>query len=304
MRLSRQVYAAALLALASCEEQSLDLEMHDCAWDSEQDGGAIELSEEPQTLRVCGDAQVWVQEEGDAVALRDLSVVAAPAHALRTDDGRLVLGVTPESPSLDIIVVPELIPDERTRNVYLGLNLDPSGFWGVPFDPLDPSGTSDYQTSLTLHASGHEPVDIRLYFTNNGGGAWSMAPMAPGSTPGTQWPLGEAELQFSADGRLMSMHHGTFKDPVSPELSWNLHLEPPPEDRFRFRTTSVAGDSGVEDTEQDGVASSRVSGLAVTSRGEVVGFGVDGRTLTLGWLLDGLRGWVVPVGPRGEGEAG
>lgn len=303
MRLHRQVCVAAVLALSACEEDPFDAESPDCTWEGEMDGTAIELTEEGLTLRVCGDAQVWVQEGGDAVAISEFSVVAAPAAVLRTDDDRLVLGVTPDTPSLGLLVVPELLPGERTRNAYLDVNLDPSEIGTGPFDPLDPTSTSEYQTSFTLHSSDQEPVDVQLYFTNKGAGAWSMVPMAPGSTSDSQRALGTAELQFSVDGEFVSIRDGSFEDPVTAALSWEMHLESPPGGPSGFRATSVAGASSIEAFEQDGVASSRVTGVALTRRGEMVGFGDDGRTRTLGWVLDGLQGWLVPVGSPGARRA-
>lgn len=295
MRFRRQICVAALLALSACEEDSFDAEAPDCAWADDEGDGAIELTEDPLSFRVCGDAQVWVQEEGDPVAVREFSMVTTPAAVVRTESRNLVLGVTPDDPGLGLIVVPQLLAGERTRNVYLALNLDPSTFGAGPFDPLDPAGTSDYQTSLTLHASDREPVDLQLHFTNLGSGAWSMVPMAPGPPPGVLWPLGKAELQFSVDGTLDWVRHGTFEDPLLTGLSWEVHFEAPADGPRGFRTTSVAGASRVQAVEQDGVAASRLSGVALTRRGEMLGFGEDGRTQTLGWLLDGLEGWLVPV---------
>ncbi len=303
MSLHRQVCVAALLALSACEEAPpIDVEPINCTWEEDLVGGAMGLTEEPLAMQVCGDGQVWVEEEGEAVAIRELSVVAAPAQVLRTEDGRLVLGVTLEDPSLDLIVVPELVRGERTRNVYLGVNLDAQSLGVGWFDPLDPQATSDYQTSMTLYASDTEPVRAELFFANKGGGAWSMIPMVPivdGSFFGVLRPLGRAELQFNADGELESVRDGTFEDPVSAELRWEVHLESPPEGPSGFWTTSMVGGSRVEAFEQDGVAASKLSGIVLGSRGEVVGYGADGRAQTLGWVLDGIEGWLAPVGVRG-----
>lgn len=300
MSLRRQVCVAALLALSACEEgPSGEDEPSDCTWEDDLGGGAMGLSEEPLAMRVCGGGQVWVEEEGEAVATRELSVVAAPAQVLRTKDGRLVLGVTLDDPSLDLIVVPELVRGERTRNAYLGVNLDAQSWGAGPFNLLDPILTSDYMTSMTVYGSDDEPVTVDMFFANKGGGAWSMIPMVDRSASGPMRGLGRAELQFNADGELESVHDGAFEDPVSAELRWEVHLESPPGGPSGFRTTSVAADSSVEAFEQDGVAASKLSGIVLGPRGEVVGYGEDGRAQTVGWVLDGIEGWLAPVRLQG-----
>ena len=111
MLIHRQLCVAALFALSACEETPLDAEPPDCLWDeSEENRSVMELNEDGLTLRVCGDAQVWVQDDGQAVAIRELSVVAGPASVLRTDDARPILGVTADEPTLGLLVVPELLP--------------------------------------------------------------------------------------------------------------------------------------------------------------------------------------------------
>ena len=99
-------------------------------------------------------------------------------------------------------------PPVATTTAGIALNLD-SGATAptAAFDPLDPSGTSNYATPATVYDSLGTPHKVDLYFRAQGGGAWEWHAMVDGGeltggTAGTPTEIATGTLSFTTSGAL------------------------------------------------------------------------------------------------------
>ncbi len=98
-------------------------------------------------------------------------------------------------------------PPRATETVDMAVNLDASAPVLAPFDPTDPSGTSNFSTSVTVYDSLGRPHRADAYYRHQGGGTWEWHVMVDGAevtagTPGTPSEIASGTLSFDTDGAL------------------------------------------------------------------------------------------------------
>ncbi|MCA9676376.1 MAG: flagellar hook protein FlgE [Myxococcales bacterium] len=94
-----------------------------------------------------------------------------------------------------------------TTIANLAVNLDATSTTPPPWDPADPTGTSNYATSTTIYDSLGNAHRADVYFRSSGGGAWEWHALVDGGeltggTPGTPTEIASGNLTFTASGAL------------------------------------------------------------------------------------------------------
>ncbi len=194
----------------------------------------------------------------------------------------------------DLRVRPGAIPAAPTATVDVATNLDARTVTRGPFDPLDPGGTSDFSTTVTVYDSLGAAHDVTVYFQRTGPGQWGWHAMVDGGevtggTPGTPFQGASGTLAFTTDGEL------DVETSAAPG-TWNfVGATAGQAIAFDFGTsittdggtgldgaTQFADDSSVSALRQDGFAAGEVAGIAVGQDGTITGVFTNGQRRTLG----------------------
>ena len=107
-----------------------------------------------------------------------------------------------------------MIPPKATGLVNMGLNLDASQSVQV-WDPTNASGTSSFQTALTVYDSMGQSHQVQVYFTKTADQTWDWHAEidggdTQGGTPGTLVDYGSGTINFDASGNLTTAMPVTF----------------------------------------------------------------------------------------------
>lgn len=177
-----------------------------------------------------------------------------------------------------------------TSSINLNTNLDSDSVTlGVPFDRLDPSGTSNYATSIQVFDSLGSTHLMTTYFTKTAQQAWDWNTVVDGGelTGGTAGELevvGSGSLGFDESGNLETVDGNSLfdvnGDPVFPPptadttanaLVWNNGAVQDQQVAIDMQTTQYASPSVVVSQEQDGFGTGTLVKLSVDEEGNVVG---------------------------------
>jgi flagellar hook protein FlgE len=129
---------------------------------------------------------------GEGLRLQGYGIDAAGQMASATGDLRLG-GQSPPNP---------------TTRLDLAANLDAGATTpAAPWDPADPTATSNFSTSATVYDSLGAAHRVDVYFRNNGAGSWEWHAMVDGGelaggTPGTPTEIASGALTFTTGGAL------------------------------------------------------------------------------------------------------
>ncbi|MBV1861030.1 MAG: hypothetical protein KUG77_21615, partial [Nannocystaceae bacterium] len=249
---------------------------------------SFELGNEETSLIVCGAGTLQVSDDGRVLDEYELHLRVDEQGALVDENDRPILGVSVGVPTLGPASVPLAIPGVATQTVELAVNLAPAGP-RLPFDPLAPEFTSDFQTAIAIHDAVGASIEVQLFFAQTPD-KWKVYPMAERNTPGQLEPLGVVTLDFGADGELALVEGDPLLAPWSDDEDaiWHLDFDP-------VRTTSLAGAYSVRSVSMDGREPGALRGLTLSARGEVVATYSNGRVISAAWILDGLEGWLVAM---------
>lgn len=231
--------------------------------------------------------------------------------------------------SLTNVVLPSVpIPPKATSALKVAANLDASATTpALPFDPLDPSTTSNLATSMTVYDSLGNGHAVDVYFRKNAAGSWDYHALAKGSEvaggpPTGSFEIGSGSLTFDTSGALQTV---TTAAPAAPSFNGATASQALAFD-FGSETTPGTGTPGtgldgltqygspsnVGAQSQDGYASGALSGVKIDSNGVVNGIYTNGQTIASGQLAiakfqsnDGLgrAGHNLWVATRESGEA-
>ena len=175
-----------------------------------------------------------------------------------------------------------------TTAVDFDANLDPNATGAGPWDPLDPTNTADYQTSMTVYDSLGNAHDVQMFFVNNGGGAWEWHAMVDGAalnggTPGTLTEIADGNLTFDSNGNLDT-------EVVNASSADFLGATPGQAIQFDFGdaittdggtgsgSSQVAGPSTVESVSQDGREPGQLLDIITADDGTISGLYSNGET--------------------------
>ena len=177
-----------------------------------------------------------------------------------------------------------------TANVNLNTNLDSDSVAiTVPFDPLDPSGTSNYATSIQVFDSLGSTHLMTTYFTKTSDQNWAWNTVVDGGeitggTSGTLEIVGSGSLVFDSSGNLESIDgnpiYDAAGDPIYPRptatttagaLAWNNGSVQTQQISVDMQTSQYASPSVVVAQEQDGYGTGTLVKLSVDESGNVIG---------------------------------
>ena len=190
-------------------------------------------------------------------------------------------------------------PAGPTANIDLNTNLDSdSPAIAAGFDPLDPTGSSNYATSIQVFDSLGSTHLMTTYFTKTSDQNWDWNTVVDGGevnggTAGVLEVVGNGSLGFDASGDLIhitdaggtqhelySTPGDTSSDPVSPRptatttadaLDWNNGAVQTQQISIDMQTSQYASPSVVVSQEQDGFGTGTLVQLSVDELGNVVG---------------------------------
>jgi flagellar hook protein FlgE len=185
-----------------------------------------------------------------------------------------------------------------TTTVTLKANLEADdAVTAAAFDPADPSGTSNYSTSMTIYDSLGAAHQTEVYFHKSGDGTWDWHAMTDGGglqggTTGQLTEIASGDLTFDTQGRLDTSSQNAA--PVFNPLGANA----PQPLTFNFgdatggapstTATGLAGVTQFSSTSattyigQDGYGSGQLSSIKIDTLGDISGVFTNGQTRVLG----------------------
>lgn len=183
-------------------------------------------------------------------------------------------------------------PAGPTANIDLNTNLDSDSVAiAAGFDPLDPTASSNYATSIQVFDSLGSTHLMTTYFTKTADQAWDWNTVVDGGevtggTSGVLEVVGSGTLGFDASGDLITIDGvdlytvagDTSSDPVFPRptattgaLAWNNGAVGTQTVSIDMQTSQYASPSVVVSQEQDGFGTGTLVKLSVDELGNVVG---------------------------------
>ncbi len=227
--------------------------------------------------------QATVREDGTLVNAQGMAFqgyAANPAGGFTAQLGPIQVSTAALSP-------------KPTSLIDITANLDanatpPAAAW----DPLNPTATSNFSTSVTVYDSLGNAHAMDVYFRNNGTGSWEYHAMAEGAevaggTPGDPFEVVGGTLNFAGDGALTDhqVTAGGTADFLGANVGQALALN--------FGTSQAAGGTGFGGTTQfgspssvaaqgqDGFSSGSLAGVQIDSSGVVNAVYSNGQKLAV-----------------------
>ncbi|HUK66221.1 MAG TPA: flagellar hook protein FlgE [Anaeromyxobacteraceae bacterium] len=182
-------------------------------------------------------------------------------------------------------------PPFATTAISLQGNLDASATTPAPFDPLNPSGTSNFATTATIYDSLGNADQATIYFSNDGAGNWEFHAMTDGAnvqggTPGTASEIGAGTLTFDTTGKLTDEAQTSDFNPArgtAPQaLTFNFGDPTDAGGTGLAGLTQFSGASATTKVGQDGYAAGQLTSVQVEANGVVNGVFTNGQTRALG----------------------
>lgn len=197
----------------------------------------------------------------------------------------------------DLVVAGQTVPPHPTEQVTLSVNLSASATPPPAFDPADPSGTSNFPSSITIFDSLGNAHETTVYFRKEADNTWEWHALIDGSqvtngTPGVPSEVANGTLGFDTTGALDSEVTNTsvfdfvggatpaqaitfdFGDSITTDAGTGLS-----------GTTQFGSPSSIGGLTQDGFAGGSVSGVTVASDGTIVGVFSNGQQRALGQVV-------------------
>jgi flagellar hook protein FlgE len=233
------------------------------------------------------DGQFTVDKSGYLVNLVGLRLQGYPADSKGVVQGGLG----------DLLVGTASANANATKAVTMKGNLAADAkISGTPaFDPLDPTGTSNTQSSVTVYDSLGQAHTVDVYYRKTAAGTWDYHAMTDGAgltggTPGVATEIASGTLTFDANGKLTTQ--------VDNPPSFNpIGATNPQPLTFNFGDPTATGGTGVAGftqfggtngvsattfTGQDGNGFGALSSVNINNKGEVLGSFTNGSTRVLG----------------------
>jgi flagellar hook protein FlgE len=228
--------------------------------------------------------QMRVDKDGNFVNPNGLKLqgyAALPGGGFSAQMGPLTVG----SPT---------IAPRATTSMTVSANLDSNATPPTaPWDPQNPSATSNFATTITVYDSLGTSRSLNVYYRATGNGAWEYNVLADGGsvaggTPGTNVVVGSGSLSFNPSGALAD-HTATL--PVTVDFAG---AEPAQTVNLNFGTPIAAGGTGtdgitqyaaasnVSNQSQDGYAAGELAGVQVDGQGVIRGVFTNGQKLAIG----------------------
>ncbi len=195
-----------------------------------------------------------------------------------------------------LMVPTSAIPPKITENIEITANLDAAATVPtLPFDINDPSGTSNFSTSITVYDSLGSSHAVDVYFRKTAPNTYDYHAVTAGddlvpAAPGTNVEIGSGSLGFTTGGALDTVTTGAAisvdfagatagqaiaLDFGSPIAGGGTGLD---------GVTQFASAASVSSQSQDGYSSGDFGGVAVDGMGVVKGLYTNGEKIAIGQL--------------------
>jgi flagellar hook protein FlgE len=188
------------------------------------------------------------------------------------------------------------LPPQATTKMAITANIDANAAVpSAPFDPTNPSATSNFSTSMQVYDSLGNAHSVDVYFAKTGANSWDYHAMVDGGqlqggTPGTPTEIGSGSLGFTSAGALNTVTTNTAISAsftganTNQAISLNFGTPISGGGTGLDGTTQFASPSSVSSQSQDGYASGDLAGVSVDGNGIVRGVYSNGQKLPVGQL--------------------
>jgi flagellar hook protein FlgE len=214
-------------------------------------------------------------------------------------DGLNVQGYTADAtgvvggPLGNLLVEPATSAPLATAAINARANLNANDPLKGPFDPLDPTNTSNLATTVSVYDSLGAVHQVQVFFTRTAGGAWDWNAMEDGAgltggTAGTMTSVASGTMTFDTQGRLTAMTQASTFNPIGAVNPQPLTFDfgdptgGAPAGTGLAGITQFASASANTFIGQDGYGSGSLSSVQVDTRGNVSGVFSNGQTRILG----------------------
>ncbi len=226
--------------------------------------------------------QFTINNEGSLVNPQGLTLqgyVANPDGTFQASLSDVQVPTTPLSP-------------KPTSTIEIDANLDANDALPsvTPFDPLDPTNSSNFSTSTTVYDSLGNAHSVDIYFEKTAAG-WSYHALVDGGelaggTAGTSTEIASGTLTFDGSGNLVSHTPSPVPGPVdflgaNPGQALTFDLGTP---GTNDGITQLGMDSSITAQTQDGYGAGSLSGITVDANGVVMGSYDNGEQLAIAQL--------------------
>ncbi|HET6149037.1 MAG TPA: flagellar hook protein FlgE [Polyangia bacterium] len=168
----------------------------------------------------------------------------------------------------------------------------------VPFDPLNPSTTSQASSSVTVYDSLGTAHQVDAYFVKTAAGAWDWHAMTDGGgltggIAGTPTEIANGTMTFDTSGNLSAMTTAATNfnplDAVNPQpLTFNFGDPTGAGGTGLLGLSQFANGSGMTQTSQDGFSAGSLTHVSIDKDGSVNGTFTNGQNRVLGRLATAL----------------
>jgi flagellar hook protein FlgE len=189
--------------------------------------------------------------------------------------------------TLEDIVVDQttMIPPKTTGEVDMVLNLDSSSDVKT-FNISDPGTTSNYSTALTVYDTLGQSHTVTVYFNKFADQKWDWNAIIDGSdvsggVVGTPQLFGTGEVDFATSGLLSTAMPGNF---YTGSITYANGIAATATNVDFTGTTQYGSSSIIQSLHQDGYSAGTLSGISITSEGNIVGNFTNGEVKNVGRL--------------------
>ena len=191
-------------------------------------------------------------------------------HGMRLQGYTIAPDGTRQTSIGDLALGAKMSPPVPTSKSGMNLNLDANATTpALPFDPANPTATSNYATSQTVYDSLGNSHHVDMYFRNNGAGGWEYHAMVDGGelaggTAGTPTEIGTGTITFDTSGNLTAQ--------TGSLTASFLNAAPNQAIAMAFDgTTSVASASTINSIDNDGHSAGKLIDVAIGDDGKITG---------------------------------
>ncbi len=214
---------------------------------------------------------------------------------LQTQGGLLVQGFPANAAGVlsgvpgNLLVANVQAQPVATANVTLKANLDSGAPVPPAWDPTNPTGTSNFASTVTVYDSLGAAHATQVFFRNTGAG-WEWHAMTDGGgltggTAGTLTQIANGTLTFNASGALTAYTQASTFNPVGATNPQALNFDfgnPIGAAGSTTGITQFAATSATTYVGQDGYAAGQLSNIQVGQNGIISGVFSNGQTRVLG----------------------
>ncbi|HTP52419.1 MAG TPA: flagellar hook protein FlgE [Anaeromyxobacteraceae bacterium] len=176
-----------------------------------------------------------------------------------------------------------------TANVTVKANLDASATVPPAWDPTNPTGTSNFSSSITVYDSLGAAHAVQIFYRDTGAG-WEWHAMTDGGgltggTAGTLTQIANGTLTFNANGALTAYTQASAFNPLGATNPQALNFDfgnPIGANGSTTGITQFAAASATTFVGQDGYSAGQLSSIQVGDNGTISGVFSNGQTRVLG----------------------